>query len=112
MKEFEGVYQEKDKMELSIQKKQQKEKEFVGKIIPHAGHKIYEINEETLEIGLAKYELKTFIIGQYHNNPEIIIRNGYSYVSALNKKNALKKYKQGLNGSKEEVKNPLKIKLF
>jgi hypothetical protein len=30
----------------------------------------------------------------------------------LNKKNALKKYKQGLNGSKEEVKNPLKIKLF
>jgi hypothetical protein len=97
---------------LSIQKKQQKEKELVGKIIPHAGHKVYEINDETLEIELAKYELKTYFIGQNHNNPEIIIRNGYSYVSALNKKNALKKYKQGLNGSKEEVKNPLKLNLF
>ncbi len=112
MKEFEGVFQEKDKMELSIQKKQQREKEFVGKIIPHAGHKVYEINNETLEIKLAEFELKTFIIGRNHPNPEIITRIGYSYVSALNKANALKKYKQGLNGSKEEVKNPLKIKLF
>jgi hypothetical protein len=112
MKEFEGVFQEKDKMELSVQKKQQREKEFVGKIIPHAGHKIYEINNETLDIELAKYELKTFIIGSNHNNPEIIIRSGYSYISALNKSNALKKYKQGLNGSKEEVKNPLKLNLF
>jgi hypothetical protein len=33
-------------------------------------------------------------------------------VSALNTKNALKKYKQGLNGSKELIKNPLKINLF
>lgn len=112
MKEFEGVFQEKDKMELSIQKKQQKEKEFVGKIIPHAGHKVYEINNKTLEVELAKYELKTFIIGGNHNNPEIIIRNGFSYVSALNQKNALKKYKQGINGSKELIKNPLKIKLY
>jgi hypothetical protein len=40
MKEFEGVFQEKDKMELSVQKKQQREKEFVGKIIPHAGREL------------------------------------------------------------------------
>ena len=112
MKEFEGVFQEKDKMELSIQKKQQREKEFVGKIIPHAGHKVYEINNETLDIKLAEFELKTFIIGGNHTNPEIIIRSGYSYVSAMNKINALKKYKQGLNGSKELIKNPLKLNLF
>jgi len=112
VKEFEGVFQEKDKMELSIQKKQQREKEFVGKIIPHAGHKVYEINNETLDIKLAEFELKTFIIGGNHTNPEIIIRSGYSYVSAMNKINALKKYKQGLNGSKELIKNPLKLNLF
>lgn len=112
MKEFEGVFQQKDKMELSIQKKQQREKELVGKIIPHANHKVWEINNETLEIGLAKYELRTFVIGQNHTNPEIIIRSGYSYVSAMNKANALKKYKQGLNGSKEAILDPLKIKLF
>ena len=112
MKEFEGVFQEKDKMELSIQKKQQKEKELVGKIIPHAGHKVYEINDETLEIKLAEFELKTFIIGGNHNNPEIIIRSGYSYVSALNKSNALNKYKKGLNGSKKINQNPLKLNFF
>jgi hypothetical protein len=109
MKEFEGVFQEKDKMEISIQKKQQKEKEFVGKIIPHAGHKVYEINEETLEIELAKYELKTYFIGQNHNNAEIIIRSGFAYVSALNSKNALKKYKKGVNGSKELGSMPIKL---
>lgn len=112
MKEFEDIIEHKDKMEISIQKKQQKEKEFIGKIIPHAGHKVWEINDKNLDIELAKYEVQTFIIGKNHNNPEIIIRNGFSYVSALNKSNALKKYKQGMNGSKEAILNPLKLKLF
>jgi hypothetical protein len=91
----------KDKMELSIQKKQQKEKVLVGKIIPHAGHIIWEINDATLEIKQAKFETKSFIIGQAQQNSEIIIRSGFSYVSALNSANALKKYKKGKNGSKE-----------
>jgi hypothetical protein len=110
MKEFEGVFQEKDKMELSIQKKQQKEKVLVGKLVPHKGHKIWEINEETLEIKLAEFEKKTYIIGKNHANPEIIIRIECAYVSALNSKNALKKYKQGVNGSKEL--GTMSIKLF
>ena len=110
MKEFEGVFQEKDKMEISVQKKQQKEKELVGKIIPHAGHKVWEINDETLEVQEAKYEQQNFIFGIKNTNPEIIIRSGFSYVSALNKKSALKKYKQGKNGSKEM--GNMEIKLF
>ena len=110
MKEFEGVFQEKDKMEISVQKKQQKEKELVGKIIPHAGHKVWEIDDENLEIKEAKYEQQNFIFGIQNSNPEIIIRNGFSYVSALNKKSALKKYKQGTNGSKEM--GNMEIKLF
>ena len=109
MKEFEGVYKEKDKMELSIQKKQQKEKELVGKIIPHEGHKVWEINDETFEIKQAEFEKKTFIIGRNQMNPEIIIRSGFSYVSALNSKNALKKYKQGFNGSKKLGNMPMKL---
>jgi hypothetical protein len=110
MKEFEGVFKEKDKMEISIQKKQQKEKVLVGQIIPHAGHKIWEINDDTMEIKQAEFEKKTFIIGKSHQNPEIIIRSGFSYVSALNYKTALKKYKQGRNGSKEL--GNMEIKLF
>jgi hypothetical protein len=101
MKEFQLNMDKKDKTEISIQKKQQKEKVLVGKLIPHSGHKIWEINDETLEIKQAEFEKKSFIIGQAHQNPEIIIRSGFSYVSALNSSNALKKYKQGKNGSKE-----------
>jgi hypothetical protein len=109
MKEFESSIQEKDKMELSIQKKQQKEKELVGKIIPHKGHKVWEINTETLSIQLAEFEKQTFFIGQNHPNLEIIIRDGHAYVSAMNKSNALKKYKKGLNGSKQLENMPLKL---
>lgn len=110
MKQFEGVFQEKDKMEISIQKKQQKEKELVGKIIPHGNHKVWEINDETLEVQEAKYEQQNFIFGIKNTNPEIIIRSGFSYVSALTKKTALKKYKNGQNGSKEM--GNMEIKLF
>lgn len=31
-------------IEISLKKKQQKEKEFVGTIIPHEGHTIFQIN--------------------------------------------------------------------
>ena len=61
---------------------------------------VSEINNDTLQVELAKYEFKTFIIGKNHKNQEIIMRNGYSYVSALNSKNALKQYLKGSNGSK------------
>lgn len=92
--------QDKDKMEVSIQKKQQKEKVLIGKIIPHPGHTVWEINDETLEIQEAKFEQQNFIFGIQNTNPEIIIRSGFSYISALNKKSALKKYAKGENGSK------------
>jgi hypothetical protein len=111
MKEFEGIFQDKDKMEISIQKKQQKEKVLVGKIIPHEGHTIWEINDSTLEIKKVEFEKKTYLIfDKKKYNPEVITRNGYSYISALNKKGALKKYKQGKNGSK--VMGDLEMKLF
>jgi predicted nuclease with TOPRIM domain len=86
-------------IEISVKKKQQKEKEFIGTIIPHEGHTIYQINDETLEIEKAKFSNTTFIFGG-ENKKEILIMKGCTYVSALNKKNALKKYKKGLNGSK------------
>ena len=111
---LESIY--KNKTEISIQKKVKIEKEFISKIIPHSGHQVYEINNETLEISLANYEVKTFIIAQSHNNKEIIIREGFSYVSALNIKNALKKFNKGSNGSKDlsggiEI-NPFKTKMY
>ena len=99
-------------IEYSVKKKQKKEKVLIDKIIPHPNHKIWEINDKglTLEIQLAKFEEHSFIIGKQHTNKEIIIDKDCIYISAMNKKNAIKKYLNKVNGSKKF--GTLKIKLF
>jgi hypothetical protein len=96
----------KDKTEISIQKKQQKEKELIGNLVPYGNHKIWEINNETLEINEAKYEQVSFIIGKQieGQNNQIITVPNHSYISAMNKRTALKKFKSGSNGSKLQEK--------
>ena len=89
----------KTRTEQVVKKKQQQEKELVGKLFPHRGHTIWQINTETEEIVPASYTEQTFVIGQAHANREIIIVPGHAYVAALNAKNALKKYRNGSNGS-------------
>lgn len=100
----------KEKTELSVEKKQEIARELVGKIIPHAGHKMFEINEETGDIQKAMVIGKgEFIFGK-KNHTEILVREGYFYVSALKKKTALKKWRARNNGSK--IIGDLGIKLF
>jgi len=94
------------KIEISVKQKKQVEHKLIGKIIPHEGHIIWQINDETLEIEVAKFSNATYHFGG-ENKKEIITKQGYSYISALNKKNALKKFKQGKNGSKPISKEPL-----
>ena len=99
----------KSKTELSIQKKQQIEREFIGLIIPHNNHTIWEINNETLTIKKADFVKKPIILGESQNNNEILERKGHTYISALNKKNAIKKYKLGKSASKEVIDKPYKF---
>lgn len=106
MKEIELIKQ--DKLEISIKQKKQIEKKFIGDIEPYNGHKIWKINEETMEVEQAKFSSVTFAYNQ-ENKKEIIIQNGHFYVSALNKKNALKLYKKGKVGGKIIDKEPLKF---
>ena len=94
------------KIEISVKQKKQVERELIGKILPHEGHTIYQINDETLEIEKAKFSNVTYQFGG-ENRKEIIVKKGCTYISALNKKNALKKFKQGKNGSKPINKEPL-----
>ena len=101
----------KEKIELSVQQKKQVEHQLIDNIVPHNGHSIWEINKETLEISKAKYSNATYQYGG-ENKKEIIIKDGYAYVSALNQKNALKKYKQGKNGKKETNKHLLTLLKF
>lgn len=106
MKELELKHE--TKIEVSVKQKKQIEHELIGKIIPHEGHIIWQINKETLEIEKAKFSNATYYFGG-DNKKEIITKEGYAYVSALNKKNALRKYKQGKNGSKEINNEPLTL---
>lgn len=104
-----------NKIEISVKKKVQIEKELIGKIIPHANHTLFEINDETGEIQEVTYiPVPTFFkFGQKVEKPkkQALVREGFSYVSAMNKKNALKKYSKGSNGSKE-LGIGLEIKTF
>lgn len=106
MKELE--VKQKDKLEISVQQKKQIEKKLIGDIVPNNGHKIWKINEETMEVEEAKYLNNAFIVGT-ENKKEILITTGFFYVSALNKKNALKLYKKGKVGGKDIDKDPLKL---
>lgn len=99
MKELDLKSNDKDNIEISVKKKQEKEYTLIGNIVPHEGHTIWEINKETLEVTKAKF-LTTdyYMFGE--NKKEIAVKQDCAYVSALNKQNALDKYKKGLNGGK------------
>ncbi len=98
----------KSRIEVSVKQKKQVEHELIGNIILHEGHTLWQINKETLEIEKAKFSIATYVLGG-ENKKEIIVKDGFFYVSALNKKNALKKYLQGKNGTKQINKDPLKL---
>ena len=42
-------------VEISVKQKKQVEHELIGKIIPHDGHKIWKINNDTNEVEEAKF---------------------------------------------------------
>ncbi len=100
MKEIEQNINNKSDIEVSVKQKKQVEHQLIGNIIPYEGHIIWKINKETLEIEKAKFINKAYIVGS-ENKKEIIQQDGFFYCSALNKKNALKKYFQNKNGSME-----------
>jgi hypothetical protein len=106
MKEL-GV-KEKIGVEISIKEKKQIEHRLIDTIFPFQGHKTWEVNNETLHIEIAKYSICTYQF-EGENAKEIIIKKGYTYISALNKKNALKKFIKGQNGSKPKTENPITL---
>jgi hypothetical protein len=97
MKELEE--KQKNKLEISVKQQKQIEHELIGKLHPKAGHKIFKINIKTLEVNEAEYSNVTYHLFA-ENKKEIIIENGFQYVCALNKKNALKHYNKNSDGSR------------
>ena len=85
-------------VEQQVEKDQHKEKTLLKTIVPHKGHTLYKIDLETEEIDLAKYS-SAYNVDQTIPK-KVIVEEGFYYVSALNKKNALKKFRKGQLGSK------------
>jgi len=97
----------KDQTEVSIKKKQKIERELVYTLNPYNGHKLWEINNKTLEVKKVKYSTSNNYYYGGLNKKEVEIKRGYTYVSALNKKNALKKFHSNQLGGKKIIKDPL-----
>ena len=106
MKELE--LKDKEKLEVVDNQKKQIEHELVGYLMPYNGHKVWEINIETGEIAEAKYSSNSYkAFGE--NKKEIIIKDNFYYVSALNKKNAFKKAIKGTPSGKQMNTNPMRL---
>ena len=86
--------------EISVKKnvKQKKEYNHDGIILPKKGQTVWEINLQTEEITEAEYEKTTVAILNADPIPKKIIqKSGHIYIPAINKKNALKKFKKSKN---------------
>lgn len=86
-----------DKTELHAQKEIEKQKKLVGRITPHRGHTLFEINCTTGEITEAEYEVeaidfKAAANGQMAKTKKVITKENCLYISCLNKTNAKKKF--------------------
>lgn len=109
MKELE--IKDSKKLEFSVEKLQQKERQLEDVIIPKNGHKVFEINIKTLEVLEAEFDPSfTFILGQTQKKT-ITVKTDCVYVPALNKKTALDKYKKGKFKYETSNFKPIKIGL-
>ena len=78
--------------------KKQIEHQLIGRILPNNGHTLWKVDLKTLQV--SKAEFTTVRIDLYgKTRREVIKEDNHFYVSALNKKTAIKKFKKGSNGS-------------
>jgi hypothetical protein len=86
--------QERDSLKFKKVREAKKELKKIGTIKPHRGHSLFKMNSE----GVFKVEENEFeyyyVIGK--KKKKLIVEDNTLYVSALNKKNAIKKFKKML----------------
>lgn len=70
------------------------ETKFLGSVSPNKGHRIYQLDTETGEISEAHVEGKVIELpdGRKEFRKQIFVRDKFLYVSALNKRNAVKRF--------------------
>lgn len=98
---------DKDKTEVQAKKKQRQEYKFVNSIQHQPGHILFSINTLTGEIKEAEFQKEEQItweqakmIKEGVGSPrKVIIEKNCVYIEALNKENALKRYKRMQKGN-------------
>lgn len=118
MKELDTISAKKEKQETVKQQKQVQELQYVDTIYPHENHTLFKIDLKTFKASKAMMkENDTFHLNWnwkksdgVPKHKEVIIEQGFAYISALNAENAIKKFKENKNGSKKN-KNRQYLKL-
>ena len=93
MKELEQ--QQKDVIEIVKQTKQEKKQVLIGTIRPHQNHLLYELNTKTGVVELAKFKVDDIVFSDtkdVERKKKVIVNESCLYVTALNIKNAKKKF--------------------
>jgi hypothetical protein len=118
MRELDQHLKKQERVEIIAQQQKEHQKLLVGKIIPKRGHAIWQINTETLEVSVPDYsntvlEYEAAISKDFSRVAEIVILDNCVYISALNAKNALKKFMNNKSQSHYCQKEPpMKLKDF
>ena len=81
---------EKDTINIVSQKQIEKQLKHIGTQRLRPGHTCFKINNATNEVMPAKKESTANMNGGVKH--KIVVEEGYSYVTALNAKNALRKF--------------------
>lgn len=90
MKEIEVL--QKDKISIYKQQEQKKELKLYARLLPNRGHILYEINTKNLDIQEASFNKTDIHFTKLNVKKSVIMKEDCFYISALNKKNAMKKY--------------------
>jgi hypothetical protein len=90
----------KDEVVIVDQKQVEKKRELIGSIRPNQGHQCFELNTETGEIKLATYKqininFEAAMLSDRASTRKVIdVKEKCLYATALNKKNAIKRFKK------------------
>lgn len=98
-------------IEVLQKKRQKQEYKLIDRIVPNKGHRVFEINEVTLEIAEATHRVQKQItwwdalrmIENPNYKKEIQVKKDCIYISALNAKSAMRRFIEG-KGSSIRVK--------
>lgn len=87
---------EKEKIQIESEVEQRKQLKHIARIRPHRGHKMFKINDKGIfELTEQDYE-NDAILTKGKIRKRVIIEPNTYYISALNKKNAIKKAEKQL----------------